>query len=198
MGPLSDRTPGHASRRNYILLSGGIDSASCVAFYLRLGQEVTGIFVDYRQPPRAQEEHSARAVAAHYRVPLEVIRCRGQERSYSGEIRGRNAFLVFAALLFAPIQSGVISLGIHVGTPYYDCSESFAADMERIVGGYTNGLVTLGLPFLTWSKWMIYQFAREAEVPVSLTWSCEVGPTTPCGQCLSCLDRETLHARSSD
>lgn len=198
VGLLLGRNPGHASHRNYVLLSGGIDSASCVAFYLRLGHAVTGVFVDYRQPPRAQEEHSARAVAAHYSIPLEVIRCDGQQTNYSTEIRGRNAFLVFAALLFAPIQKGVISLGIHRGTPYYDCSELFAADAARIVSGYTNGRVTLGVPFLTWDKGMIHQFAREAGVPVALTWSCEVGPAVPCGQCMSCRDREVLHARSSD
>lgn len=198
VGLLPQRNSGHAPLKTYVLLSGGVDSTSCIAFYLRLGQPVAGIFVDYRQPPHAQEEHSARMVAAHYSIPLEVIRCDGQRTNYSGEISGRNAFLVFAALLFMPVQNGVISLGIHQGTPYYDCSESFATDLTRIVSGYTNGLVTLGLPFLSWSKGMIYQFAHDVGVPVQLTWSCEVGPTTPCGQCLSCRDREGLHARSTD
>lgn len=157
-----------------------------------MGHAVAAIFVDYRQPTRAKEEVSAKAVATHYNIPLEVIRCEVSEKNHTGEIRGRNAFLVSTALLFASMEKGAICLGIHKGTPYYDCSESFATDMARIVSGYTNGLVTLSLPFLNWSKQMIYQFAREANVPVRLTWSCEVGPVIPCGQCLSCMDREKL------
>lgn len=42
-----------------VLLSGGIDSAACVAFYRRLGNDVAAVFVDYGQPVREQEERSA-------------------------------------------------------------------------------------------------------------------------------------------
>ncbi len=48
-----------------VLLSGGIDSAARVAFYRQLGHAVAGVFVDYGQPVRAQEEKSAVAIAAH-------------------------------------------------------------------------------------------------------------------------------------
>lgn len=180
-----------------VLLSGGIDSTACIAFYRRLGHAVTGLFVDYDQPVRRREEQSAIAIAAHYDVPLSIIRCAGPHTSFSGEIGGRNALLVFAALMFRPIQSGIIALGIHWGTTYYDCSESFAADLGRIISGYTNGKTSLGTPFLTWRKRLIYQLAVDADVPVHLTWSCEVGPDTPCGRCLSCRDREGLHVRTT-
>ena len=180
-----------------VLLSGGIDSASCVAFYVQLGHVVTAIFVDYGQPVCEQEERSAAAIAAHYNLPLRKVRCTGPEPNYAGEITGRNALLVFAALLFHPIRPGVLALGIHHGTTYYDCSESFAVDLGRIISGYTDGQVALGVPFLSWNKQMIMQYASEVNLPIELTWSCEVGPTTACGKCLSCKDRERLHVRSS-
>lgn len=180
-----------------VLLSGGIDSASCAAFYRQLDHVVSGVFVDYGQPVREQEETSATAVAAHYKIPLTVIRCSGPPTNYAGEIAGRNALLVFAALLFRPLQREIVALGIHHGTTYYDCSKSFAEDMGRIVSGYTSGQVALGAPFLRWDKQMLVQFALRANVPVELTWSCEVGPTAACGKCLSCRDREKLNVRSS-
>ncbi len=180
-----------------MLVSGGIDSASCLAFYRQLGHVVSGVFVDYGQPVREPEERSASAIAAHYKVPLTIIRCSGPRTNYAGEMAGRNALLVFTTLLFRPIQQGIIALGIHHGTTYYDCSESFAEDLGRIVSGYTSGQVALGVPFLNWDKKMIIQFAVEAKVPMELTWSCEVGPIKACGNCLSCRDQETLHVRSS-
>jgi 7-cyano-7-deazaguanine synthase len=180
-----------------VLLSGGIDSASCVAFYRRLDHVVSGVFIDYGQPVRGPEEKSATAISVHYNIPLTVIRCSGPPTNYTGEIGGRNALLVFAALLFRPIQRGIIALGIHHGTTYYDCSQSFVEDMGRIVSGYTSGQVALGAPFLSWDKPMLVQFALQANVPVELTWSCEIGPITACGKCLSCRDREKLHVRSS-
>lgn len=180
-----------------VLLSGGIDSAACVAFYRQLGHNVSGLFIDYGQPVREQEERSSAAIAAHYNVPFAMIRCSGPETNYSGEIAGRNAFLVFAALLFRPVQRGIIGLGIHHGTTYYDCSEAFAEDLNRIVSGYTSGQVALGTPFLKWDKQMVYQYAGQADVPMDLTWSCEVGPEAPCGRCLSCRDRERLNVRAS-
>lgn len=60
-----------------VLLSGGIDSSCCVAFYRQAGHAVTGVFVDYGQPVSQQEERSARAIGRHYTIPLHVIRSSG-------------------------------------------------------------------------------------------------------------------------
>jgi len=108
-----------------VLLSGGIDSSCCVAFYRRMGHIVTGVFIDYGQPVRHKEEVSAEAIAHHFSIPLHVVRCSGPEVEFEGEIPGRNAFLAFAAVLYHPGFSGLLALGIHGGTAYYDCSEHF-------------------------------------------------------------------------
>lgn len=181
-----------------ILLSGGIDSSCCVAFYRRMGYDVTGVFVDYGQPVNQKEEQSAKAIADHYGIPLHVIRVSGPAGNFNGEIPGRNAFLVFAALLYHPATTGVLALGIHAGTAYYDCSEHFAAQLGNILSGSRAGQIVLATPFVQWSKQMVYQFCIESNVPTQLTWSCEVGPSAPCGRCLSCDDREYLHVRTPE
>src|ERR1700758_1730799 len=131
-----------------VLLSGGIDSASCVAFYQRQGLHVLGVFVDYGQATRHRERHSAQSLAQHYGIELSTVDYSGQFRPLSGEIRGRNAFLIFAALMFRPDHRGILTLGIHAGTPYYDCSQVFLHDATRIVSAYSDGRVALAAPFI--------------------------------------------------
>lgn len=176
-----------------VLLSGGIDSSCCVAFYQHAGHEVTGVFVDYGQPAREREEQSAAAIARHYAIPLHVISSVGPAQIAGGEIAGRNAFLVFAAFLHLPLQTGLMALGIHGGSRYYDCSEHFIAHLNALMSGYSDGRVSVAVPFMAWSKKAVFDFCHEARVPFELTWSCEVGPLVPCGRCLSCEDRARLN-----
>ncbi len=181
-----------------VLLSGGIDSSCCIAFYHRMGCDVTGVFVDYGQPVNQREEQSAKAIADHYGIPLHIIRFSGPSIEFQGEIPGRNAFLAFVALLYHPKFAGLLALGIHAGTTYYDCSEHFATHLGSILSGYHAGQIVLATPFLLWTKQMVYDFCIEYKVPIQFTWSCEVGPSEPCGRCLSCKDREQLSVRAPE
>jgi 7-cyano-7-deazaguanine synthase len=181
-----------------VLLSGGIDSSCCVAFYRRMGYDVRGVFIDYGQPVNQKEEESAQAIAEHYAIPLQVIRVCGPVANFKGEIPGRNAFLVFGALLYHPAITGLLALGIHAGTAYYDCSEYFADQLGNVLSGYRAGQIVLATPFVKWSKQMVYQFCIDSRVPTDLTWSCEVGPSAPCGHCLSCKDRAHLNVCATE
>jgi 7-cyano-7-deazaguanine synthase len=154
--------------RTVVLLSGGIDSSCCAAFYRQAGHEVSGVFVDYGQPVREREEQSAAAIARHYAIPLHLIRTAGPEQFSEGEIAGRNAFLVFAAFLCLPLQSGLMALGIHAGAPYYDCSEHFIVHLNALLSGYSDGKVSVAAPFLEWSKKAVFDFSHAAKVPVEL------------------------------
>ncbi len=176
-----------------ILISGGIDSTACVHYYLSQRFNIIGLFIDYGQPPVKREEHSARQIASYYNIKLDITRLNPIKYHEDGEIKGRNAFLILAALLFYPKHVGVISLGIHSATPYYDCSEPFVKDINKVLEGYTDGLVILDAPFLKWSKKMIYEYCKDNDVPIHLTYSCENSGDKPCGKCRSCLDRRALN-----
>jgi len=176
-----------------VLLSGGVDSTACVNYYLDQRFDVRGLFIDYGQLANKRELNSATRVASHYGIEL-ITASFSSPRYFSiGEIVGRNAFLVIAALLVEPKLSGIVSLGIHSGVPYYDCSESFVKDIAGLLDGYTDGKVKLDAPFLKWDKAMIYAYCKEKNVPINLTYSCEAGTSPPCGKCLSCQDRNTLN-----
>lgn len=171
------------------LLSGGIDSTALLHYYISLGFEVVPVFVDYGQAGTKMEEKCARAVTQKYAVKLEVYHFEPNTVFYQGEIIGRNAFLILLVLLTHPGYRGIIALGIHSGVQYYDCSPAFLADMNKIVAEYTDGEALIDAPFLRWNKQMIFQYCRENNVPLDITYSCENGTVPPCGKCNSCLDR---------
>ena len=176
-----------------VLLSGGIDSAACVRYYLDLGFRLTGLFIDYGQRARNNEDESAAQIANYYDIPLDKLSLSPVKHFGPGEIRGRNAFFVIAALLFYPQFKGILSLGIHSGTPYYDCSQQFISDIATIIDAYVGGEVRIEAPFIKWDKASIYMYCKENNVPIHLTYSCEAGMVPPCGQCRSCKDREALN-----
>jgi 7-cyano-7-deazaguanine synthase len=179
-----------------VLLSGGIDSTACLDFYVEIGRPPCGLFIDYGQPAAAQEIRSARAVARHYSIPLLHLKLQGQMPKTVGLIPGRNCFLISTALMEHPPSVSVIAIGIHSGTGYADCSESFLARMQAAIDLLEPPRVYLAAPFITWMKAEIYAYCYQRRVPIDLTYSCEQGGPHPCGQCLSCKDREMLHART--
>lgn len=177
-----------------VLVSGGIDSTALIAFYQGQKFSVRGLFVNFGQPTARQEAHASKRVCRHYSVPLSIITVKCAATFSPGEILGRNAFLLFVAILACETRPGMIAIGIHKGSPYYDCSEGFVRSIQAVVDGYTAGGIRVATPFLTWDKHVIWEFCKKARVPVDSTYSCERGGKSPCGTCLSCKDREALDA----
>jgi 7-cyano-7-deazaguanine synthase len=175
-----------------VLLSGGVDSAACMKFLQARGYKVDTLFVDYGQAAAEWEHGAAKALAATHGCAFKVIKLSGPFRFGAGELVGRNAFLIFSALFFVRGTSGLLALGLHSGTTYYDCSESFFTLVNRLVGEHTDGRVTVLAPFLTWTKRDVYRYFLECGLSLADTYSCEAGVPTGCGTCLSCLDRQGL------
>lgn len=179
--------------RARVLLSGGIDSAACLVFYRDRGFDVDARFVDYGQLAATQEARAAAQIAAALRVPLSTFTWSGGQAKGAGEILGRNAFLLCAALLELGEAQGILALGVHSGTDYWDCSPGFLRAAQAILDGYASGRVRVAAPFLDWTKDQVFGYAR-GRVPIELTWSCELGGAAPCGTCRSCRDVEALRA----
>jgi 7-cyano-7-deazaguanine synthase len=177
-----------------VLLSGGVDSVACMKFLQSQGFEVRALFIDYGQPAATLELRAATALAKHHLCPLRIVRVTSDSHFGSGELLGRNAFLIFTALFFLGATPGVLALGLHSGTNYYDCSEAFFDLANKMVTEHTNGALLLVAPFLTWTKKDVFRYFCEAGLSLSETYSCESGDPMGCGSCLSCHDRKGLNA----
>src|SRR5882757_1059288 len=99
-GPATNRSKPAA----VVLLSGGLDSAACIAFYQSQAFALTAVFFDYDQPALAQERKAARKVAGHFDIELHEIELSGLQKKGAGEVRGRNAVFMLMALMEHPIQ----------------------------------------------------------------------------------------------
>jgi 7-cyano-7-deazaguanine synthase len=178
-----------------ILTSGGIDSTACLAYYLNKPNILaTPLFVDYGQAAANYEFKAVQAVCKHYQVNLETISISSKAGFSKGFITGRNMMLLAMALMFSSYPNGLVALGIHAGTNYFDCTKDFITKMQNLYDLYADGRYTIDTPFIEWSKPDIWQYCIENKVPVDLTYSCESGTKPVCGRCLSCKDIEALYA----
>lgn len=175
-----------------VLLGGGLDSTALIPFYLSRADIVRGVHFHYGQPSVEGEWRSVLKIAEHYAVPVEKHQLGLRITNVRGEYFCRNAVLLLGAASILDSAGGRLSLGIHAGTPYYDCSRSFLADVQRLLDGYFGGTVQVEAPFVDFTKRDIFDFCLRHRVPVDLTFSCERWSVGPCGRCRSCEDRLML------
>ena len=180
--------------RVWVLLSGGIDSVACLAFYVQHGFRVRCLHVDLGQPGSTLEQAAAERAAHHYAAPITILRWAGSVDFTRAEVLGRNAFLLMGALMEIGDRAGLVAIGIHSGTPYFDCTGDFLFSMQQIADGYCDGRVQIAAPFLRWSKQQVIAFCESQRVPIAHTYSCERGAWPPCRECTSCVDRSYIDA----
>lgn len=179
-----------------VLLSGGTDSAACVAFFRAAGREVTGVFLDYGQAAAVPEAQAATRIARHYGIDLRQVTVRSGRAFGAGEIMGRNGLLVFAALTCTGLREGSIAIGIHAGTSYADCSRDFFERVRDLIADGSGGSITLEAPFVDWFKHEVMAYSDRCGVPRDLTYSCELGTNPSCGRCASCADVRIYERRT--
>lgn len=175
-----------------LLLSGGIDSMVCLSLLLEAKHRVNALHINFRQAAAEPERRAVQSLIEFFNIPLRVIRIDVGREFLSGEIPFRNAALIFTAAMSAGDSIDELAIGVHAGVPYPDCSEEFLEAVRRMILESSDRHVGLVAPLRTWHKQEILAFAREKNLPIDLTYSCEVGTTPPCGECLSCKDRANL------
>lgn len=174
-----------------VLLSGGLDSAACAYLLKQQGLAVSGLFVDFGQAAAQREREASTAMAKALGLDLSVRSIGPSYALGEGELPGRNALLISLGVFEVGQGAGLIGIGVHAGTRYYDCSIPFIEAMNRLVQEQTDSRIAVTAPFVNWSKAEVYRVFEESGLAVSDTYSCEAGGA-PCGACLSCQDRASL------
>lgn len=175
-----------------VLAGGGIDSSLCIHLLSQRGNKVRPLHIDYGQPAALHEWQAVQRIAEHFLVVPEQISIKAPLPICLGEVPGRNAALIFLALMHLRSSERLICIGIHAGTPFYDCSQQFFAVVERLVAEQTDSRVRLVAPLLDLHKPEIVTLARANAIPLDATYSCQIGSLDPCGECWSCKDRKAL------
>ncbi|QMW22237.1 7-cyano-7-deazaguanine synthase QueC [Sandaracinobacteroides saxicola] len=210
---------GTATKTAVVLLSGGLDSATCLALAAQEGWRILALTIDYNQRHRIELD-AARRLAAHYAVARHIV-LPLDLRGFGGSaltddiavpktgvepgipvtyVPARNTIFLSVALGWAE-AAGAHDLFIGVNaldySGYPDCRPEFIAAFEAMANTATRAGVE-GTPFkvhtplLAMTKADIVRAAHGAGLDPALTWSC-YDPTPDgkhCGQCDSCRLRQ--------
>ena len=160
-------------------------------FYLRRKVSIQCIHFQYGQPNGQSEAEAVEKLTNYYGLEKSVVQLGFPLMKRKEELLGRNTFFVLAASSLG-VTPARIALGIHSGSPYYDCSRLFIEDCQRVLDGYFQGIVRLEAPFLDFGKRDIVRYCKTNNVPIQLTYSCQTQNYPPCGKCTSCLDRQQI------
>ncbi|WP_328345415.1 7-cyano-7-deazaguanine synthase QueC [Micromonospora sp. NBC_00421] len=199
-----------------IVLSGGMDSTTLMAYYSALRFSLIAVTVDYGQRHR-REIDSARAVADHYGAVHQVVDLSGLGGLLPGSaltddtmtvpdghyaeasmratvVPNRNAILANVAVAVGVAhRAGVVALGMHSGDHfvYPDCRPAFVTALCELVTVANEGFHTprVEVPFMTWTKAEVAAHGVRLGAPLSLSWSCYKGGDQHCGTCGTCYER---------
>ena len=199
-----------------VLLSGGMDSTTCLALASRDSPPVYALTVLYGQR-HAREVESARDVGRHFsvrehqiiRLPvgplldsaltdsrrtIPVGRAR-RDAIPATYVPARNTILLGLALGYAESRGAPsIYLGINAidYSGYPDCRPEFLSAFQRLArlgtktGAEGRRPIHILAPLLRMGKAEIVRLGSRLEVPWGKTWSCYRGGRRPCGRCDAC------------
>jgi 7-cyano-7-deazaguanine synthase len=201
-----------------VLLSGGLDSATCLALASK-DHEVHALTFDYGSR-HSRELISAKAIASHFKVKshtilkLDLSMVGGSALTDSSinipEAKGaigesipltyvpaRNMTFLSIAIGLAEVKgAGKVFIGANSVdySGYPDCRPEFiAAFQEAARLGTKTGVegrpITIEAPLLRMSKADIIRKGTELHVPFNLTWTCYEGLERACGRCEACVLR---------
>jgi len=204
--------------RAVCLLSGGLDSTTCLALARRDGYECYALSFDYGQRHKIELE-KAKAIAATLRA-IHVVACIDLRQighsALTADIEvpktategipityvpARNTIFLSFALAWAEVlESSDIFIGVNAldYSGYPDCRPEYIAAFEKMANLATKAAVEgrtrirIHTPLIQLTKAGIVKLAHELGVNFSLTHSCyDPAPDgKPCGQCDSCRLRQ--------
>ncbi len=206
-------------KKAVVLLSGGLDSATCLYWAKSQGYDCQCLVFDYGQRHKKEIRHSlqvAKAAKCHYFVVNISLPWKGSSLldknlpvPFSTAIRhlpsaipstyvpARNTIFLSFALSYAEAigaQAVVIGANALDYSGYPDCRPAYFQAMQKMANlatkaGVEGRKIKILTPLLHKTKAQIVKLGTSLKVPYKLTWSCYRGGARPCGTCDSCLLR---------
>lgn len=191
-----------------VLLSGGMDSAVCLAIAATEGTPAA-LFVDYEQPAAAEELSAARALSGRFKAELAVTVVRGlppvgllaTSDPSDARWRRRNAYVPARNLALISIAAShalagghrTISIGACADDDYLDTSNAFLVAANALLGIIAEQQTSLIAPLRDIGKRSVHRLALEHGIQGGDTWSCHYPDSgNPCRKCSACLARRFL------
>jgi 7-cyano-7-deazaguanine synthase len=202
-------------KKAVVILSGGLDSTTCMGMAIRDGFTPFPITFDYGQRHRIEIEQ-AKEVAQFYQandhriIKLDFLRDFGGSALTDDRIDvptggvteeipvtyvpGRNLLFLSISTSYAEvIGAEAIYIGVNAldYSGYPDCRPEFIRKVEEVIQlgtkvGSEGGSIVIKTPLIELSKADIIREGIKLGVPYHLTTSCYTGDKEACGVCDSC------------
>lgn len=202
-------------KRAVVVLSGGLDSTTCMGIAKDQGYELYPITFHYGQRHYHEIEH-AKKVAEFYEVvdhrivdmnflkeiggsaltdpTIEVPDYKDQDDIPVTYVPARNLIFLSLATAYAEvIRADNIFIGVSAVdySGYPDCRPEFIASMTQTINlatklGVQEGKLQISAPLSHLSKAETIRLGMDLGVPYHLTTSCYRGEEKACGTCDSC------------
>jgi 7-cyano-7-deazaguanine synthase len=183
-----------------VLVSGGPDSATLIAWTLQEGFEPTLLNFQFGLRTDKLELRAGRAVAKHFGLPIDVIdigdavamlgMLRPTIHSEAHVLRFGSAILLSIASAYAILKDAKkVFVALHAQdaaeSPEYQPPFLQAIQTALSIARGTDD-ISIEAPFIEMSKTEVLRLGSSLQVPLHLTWSCIVGSTIHCGGCGAC------------
>lgn len=199
-------------KKAVVLLSGGLDSTTCLSVAINQGYQVFPLTFDYSQRHKRELE-SVKKIIEYYNInthkSIKIDNTGGSALTdlnidipdYDGTkkipvtyVPARNIiFLAHAAGYAETIDADVIFIGVNTVdySGYPDCRPEFIEAFEKVlcVGtkkGCEGHSIKIETPLINMTKAEIIKLAVQNNAPLNLTTSCYKGEDLACGVCDSC------------
>lgn len=204
-------------KRAIVLLSGGMDSLTCLAIAKQENDEVATLHLNYGQRTQKRELQAYNEISDFYNVEKRLVvdithltKIGGSSLTdYSIDVEKsdlesteipqtyvpfRNANILTIATSWAEVLA---FNGLYIGAVaedsagYPDCRPEFYRAFEKVIetGTKPETVIKIYTPLIDLNKEEIVKKAISLNAPLHLSWSCYSSNEKACGVCDSCVRR---------